>query len=423
MAEARSFACPSCGASIAVRAMEHTVAVACGHCGSVLDAKDPNLAVLSQYRQKLVEPRIPLGTRGTFLSTAYEAVGFLRRKVMVEGIEYSWSEYLLFNPFKGFRWLTEYQGHWALLRPADPAPRAAWGDESVRHAGRTYKHFQSAQAEVSYVAGEFTWAVRVGERAMARDFVCPPYVLSGEESDKEITWSEGEYLSPEEVWKAFKIPGLPPRREGVGACQPNPAAGWSGWWKAFGMLALGALLVQVCAEGLCADRMVKTTFQHVDAQDAEKAWVSDPFPVDGRTSNLQVRSRADLNNAWAYLNYALIDPQTGTAREFGREVSYYHGVDDGESWSEGKPSDAVCLGSVPSGTYVLRVEPEFQTQALDYYVELRRDVPRWDLFWWTMLLLAIPLAVRGLRWYVFENRRWAESDHPWAAEGGDDDDE
>ena len=57
-------------------------------------------------------PLIPLGTRGTIRGTAYEAVGFQRRTIYVEGISYSWHEYVLFNPYKGFRYLTEYNGHW-----------------------------------------------------------------------------------------------------------------------------------------------------------------------------------------------------------------------------------------------------------------------------------------------------------------------
>ena len=39
-------------------------------------------------------------------------IGFERRTIHVDGMAYSWHEYVLFNPFKGFRYLTEYNGHW-----------------------------------------------------------------------------------------------------------------------------------------------------------------------------------------------------------------------------------------------------------------------------------------------------------------------
>ena len=35
----------------------------------------------------------------------------------VEGVAYSWHEYLLFNPYHGFRYLTLYNGHWSDVRP------------------------------------------------------------------------------------------------------------------------------------------------------------------------------------------------------------------------------------------------------------------------------------------------------------------
>ncbi|MEJ7605177.1 MAG: hypothetical protein WKF37_02675, partial [Bryobacteraceae bacterium] len=57
-------------------------------------------------------PVIPLGTRGNLQGTRYEAIGFQMRGIEVDGIQYLWSEYLLFNPYQGYRYLTEYQGHW-----------------------------------------------------------------------------------------------------------------------------------------------------------------------------------------------------------------------------------------------------------------------------------------------------------------------
>ncbi|MGN7062052.1 DUF4178 domain-containing protein, partial [Neisseria sp. P0001.S006] len=68
-------------------------------------------------------PLIPLGTRGKFHGDAYEAIGFQVRTIHVEGEAYSWAEYLLFNPFKGFRYLTEYNGHWNDVKPVKSLPK------------------------------------------------------------------------------------------------------------------------------------------------------------------------------------------------------------------------------------------------------------------------------------------------------------
>jgi len=36
----------------------------------------------------------------------WEVIGFQVRTIRVQGIDYSWGEYLLFNPYEGFRYLT-----------------------------------------------------------------------------------------------------------------------------------------------------------------------------------------------------------------------------------------------------------------------------------------------------------------------------
>jgi uncharacterized paraquat-inducible protein A len=58
----RGFNCPSCGAAIELRGLAWTQTVACGACAAVLDARDPNLQVLSRFDARIkVRPLVPLG--------------------------------------------------------------------------------------------------------------------------------------------------------------------------------------------------------------------------------------------------------------------------------------------------------------------------------------------------------------------------
>jgi hypothetical protein len=117
---------------------------------------------------------------------------------------------------------------------------------------------------------------------------------------------------------------------------------------------------------------------------------------------------------------ALIEADTDVAYDFGLEVSYYHGVDDGESWSEGRPYNSVVVPSVPPGRYYLRVETEAYSLPLSLRVTIRRDVMLWRIPLLGLLLLLPPLAWCWLRRETFENERWAESDHPRVVESDDD---
>jgi hypothetical protein len=122
----------------------------------------------------------------------------------------------------------------------------------------------------------------------------------------------------------------------------------------------------------------------------------------------------DLANNWAYFNLALINDQTGTAYDFGREVSYYYGRDSDGSWTEGSQSDRVTIPSVPPGSYYLRVQPEVGNDNLspvNFVLLVQRDMPGVFFFLATLAALAIPPIVAAFRHQAFEQMRWRESDH------------
>jgi hypothetical protein len=152
------------------------------------------------------------------------------------------------------------------------------------------------------------------------------------------------------------------------------------------------------------------------------------FELDGRPSSVSVETVANLENQWMFVGYALVNDETGQTFDFGREVSYYHGYEGGESWTEGSTSDAVTVPRVPPGRYFLRIEPEGDrgSAPVSYRVTVVRDVATSLWFFVALGLLAVPPAVTSLRSLAFERRRWQESDHPpggSSSDAGDDDDD
>jgi hypothetical protein len=133
--------------------------------------------------------------------------------------------------------------------------------------------------------------------------------------------------------------------------------------------------------------------------------------LGGRQSNVVVRTDADVNNNWIYLNMALINDETGTAYDFAREIDYYYGSDSDGAWTEGKRSDEAVLPQIPAGRYYLRIEPEGAPSA-QYSVHIYRDVPRWWPFLITVGVLMIIPFLSFWRRRSFEYQRWSESDHP-----------
>jgi hypothetical protein len=429
----KSLNCPSCGATLIVRSFDQAVTIVCDSCHSILDAKDPNLQILQKFKLAMGgdAPWIPLGTRGTIRGAQYEVIGFQRRTIHVDGIPYSWHEYLLFNPYKGFRYLTEYNGHWNDVSTLRSLPNVDVDTQvTVDYLGETYKHFQTAQAETTFVLGEFPWQVRVGEAATVTDYISPPRVLSCEKTKDESTWSMGEYVTGRDIWRAFGLAGDPPQAVGVYENQPSPLrANTKAVWNICGVFLAGVIVLLAALYSAAGNQRV---FQHTytfspDAAAEGASFVSDEFQLQGRTSDVEIHTNTDLNNNWIYLNYALINQDTGQAFDFGREVSYYSGYDEDGSWTEGNREDTAVVASVPPGNYYLRVEPESDRGhgSISYAITITRDVPQLSFFGIAFIALVIPAGLITWRSMNFEHLRWAESDYGSSdsgSGGGDDND-
>jgi ribosomal protein S27E len=425
----RSVNCPNCGAATAVRTFGHAVNVVCQSCGSILDAKDPGVGILQQYTEAVrYEPLIPLGTRGKILKATsasgpqrdadHEVVGFQVREIFVDDVAYQWREYLLFNPYYGFHYLTEYDGHWNLVTTLRSLPEGGAtpsGGGSRSYHGHTFRHFQTANARTAFVLGEFPWQVRVGETATVADYVAPPRMLSGEmTADKEATWSLGEYVDGADIWSRLSLPGAPPGRHGVFANQPTPFGGGAKrmWRSAALLIVLATLLWGVHLATAREKVAFAQAFTYDPRGSQDTSFVTPVFELDGRPSAVRVETAADVDNQWVGVGYALINDETGRTYDFAREVSYYHGVDEGESWSEGSLRDGVTLSRIPSGRYFLRIEPEGDRAGhqVRYRVRVIRDAATSIWFLAALVLILIPPIASTWRSVRFERRRWAESD-------------
>jgi hypothetical protein len=414
----RTLECPNCGGTVELRGHAHTINAACVQCLSIIDTSNPSLRIIQEFKERQrIQPLIPLGTRGKMHGVEWEAIGFQVRQIEVEGVEYNWSEYLLYNPFRGYRYLTEYQGHWSFIRALRSIPETTSkrGRKALKFGGAIYSHFQTAAATTVYVMGEFPWQVRVGETVGVQDYVCPPYSLSAETTSDEVAWSSGTYTTGDEIWKAFSLPGRPPRREGIYSNQPSPYAGKvKGIWTTLVWLML-LFLVLGCAVGLAGRgrEVFSQRYGFNTVVKSEPAFVTPIFEIpDG---NVRVEVDTDLTNNWAFFSFALINDDTGTAYDFGREVSYYFGRDSDGDWTEGDRSASYTVPAVQAGRYYLRVEPEMendgQPRVVNYGIKVKAGVLEGKWLLVVFFLLPIPAIWRTWRAMQFESKRWSESDY------------
>jgi len=385
--------CPNCGGAIELRSFSNATSVVCQNCLSILDARDPNLAILQRAKHKEhIVPDIPLGTRGAFAGGTFETIGFQVRTVYEDGEAFSWQEYLLFNPYKGFRYLTVYQGHWNFVRTLNTLPQAD-GPKNVRVLNTTFKIFSNAVATTTFVLGEFPWMVKVGEQVQCTDYVAPPKILSAETTPEEIVWSMGDYMTSEEVWQAFKLTTPPPRAIGVFENQPAPIGEKaSSLWRTSLMIAAAAVAIAFLIYSTGSRKVVYHQSYTIGTP------ISASFEVPGHNSNLELKTINQTGQPM-YVEYSLEKPGMKPIK-FGRQVSF------------GGGGDVADIPSIDSGHYVLNVVAEAPAGLTtgQYVIELKRDVPSLGWVFGALILLLIPPILQSLRASSFERARWAGSD-------------
>jgi hypothetical protein len=186
-------------------------------------------------------------------------------------------------------------------------------------------------------------------------------MLSARCAAAEITWSLGDYLPVEEVAAAFKLDHAAAQTEGHRPASPIPApsriaGSAANFWKFLGWPAgPGAVVLH--------------PRQAHPARPAPVLRLDNEEPVTTQTSssssdarNMVLRHDTDLDNNWLGLGLTLVEKTSGRAWVSQTELAYWHGYDDGESWSEGDRSRELVFRDLPAGTYYFVIDPEISAE-------------------------------------------------------------
>jgi nitrite reductase/ring-hydroxylating ferredoxin subunit len=420
---AASVSCPHCGGPLELRAPDKTERVTCPNCNSLLDVNQGKLQFLKALEKPWFQPLIPLGTTGDTPEGKMTVIGAMARSVTIEGTQYFWFEYLLYNPQIGFRWLVHSDNHWNYVRAVPPGEVSESG-KSAKYNGQYYRMFQDAQCNVEVVLGEFYWKVEAGEKVRGIDYIRPPYMLSEEVSTVyvtdeggkrkrttgEINWSLGTYVPVRQIEKAFSVTGLP-RPSNVAPNQPYKYGWIYKYWIAFLLILLLVGFVTFIVSGSTKQVFSQTVnFAPLPNEDGTQVFFSDPFQLEGRR-NIRVVGESPVQNTWVYLEGDLINDETGVVQSVPIDISYYQGVEDGEAWSEGGQTDSAYTSSMPAGRYVLRLEGQWERwqEPAVVTVKIEQNVTHGINLLVALIVLSIIPVLMGFYHISFERRRWSES--------------
>jgi len=408
--------CPHCGGPLNLVAPDKTERVACPNCRSLLNANEGNLTYLKTLNPPPNQPdfALPLGAEGTLAGgVKFKIIGAMVRSVRIEGIEYYWHEYLLYEPKIGFRWLVHSDNHWNFVEPVNTADvetdNIVSSGGQAKYNGQAFKIFQVAEAVVEYVIGEFYWRVEQGETVHAVDYVAAPLMLSKEMTSGEINWSLGTYMTNDEVEKAFGVTGLS-RPWGVGPNQPFTGRFYY-TWGALPLLALFVVAVFMLPfSGTSSRTNQDIILPPLASATTAQTVFSQPFDIKAN-SNVRITASANVDNSWADLDVDLVNDQSQDIESVDIPIEYYTGSDSDGAWSEGGKSSDATLSSLPAGKYQLRIEGTWQNWQVQMPVSIKveQNVTRGVNFCLALFILAIVPILGLIRKFSFEGSRWKDS--------------
>ena len=461
IAESVAVNCPTCAGAIEVKDPQKAERYACVYCDSLLDCSQGNLKFISALKQKKAKPKIPLGTKGELRETSCTVIGFVRRSA--EGFE--WDEYLLRVPRQPYHWLIHSDDHWSFARPLMPGEVAASYEEAIYDEQR-FKIYDRSKPVVKAVYGEFYWKVRLGERTRTWDYIRPPLMISREVAETErdpepqgrvrslkkpkgnrndfdegpryrdraavgreyqlqsgiasankheVNFVLSEYVPASEIEEAFGVEDLP-RSWSVGSLQPFPL---SGVYVPAAIMVVVALLLGGLVRATQGTRNVgsgEVEVSGVGATSSVKDFDQGPFEIKSG-SNLRVsfRLQSALANDWMMIRGNFYDES---------DKGFSHPKGSFAALATRANPTRKLISRLPTSRYTLRLRVEsssgqppassgnMPTGSLPRKLSFRVDqnVPSMGNLILLLVALVVPLMFVGIFNFVFESRRWQDTD-------------
>ena len=369
--------CPNCGSQLELQD-ERTRMAVCTSCNSRLFVGLAEAQVLGKNQGRDFDFQLQIGDRFRRKHVRYRVVA---RLAFIEEGEH-WDptlQYLLYHPTRGSLWLSEYKGHWDLSWTSHVMPRRdvggfQKGQTIETHDGRSWMVRETGTYELAYVDGALPWVAEVGDEIQyaemdGTDGRGDTYEV--ERAGDEIEFARGLTMTAAQVRRATgkkSVPDATSRPDNV--VHRAAAFRWAVMLAALAALVNGLMALAFSVQG---DRVLRQSFS---ADELTNEAFSKPFPVAEDGNVLQIDLTASLSNAWMSVDLALVrdadwlaDGSLSGGSSFGaaatgdlevlhvddHDIEYYHGVEGGESWSEGDQDETTFLRIAQAGTYRLLV--------------------------------------------------------------------
>ena len=403
----KTIKCPGCGAGPSVKD-ECSKLVVCEYCGSHLEVSEDEAKILGKGKQGDWDFPIALGDNFRHKGQRFEVTARLALIEDGDLLELT-RQYLLYNPRRGTMWLSEYQGHYDLtstthVMPAGEVFSMSRGDELKTHDGKEWIAGDVGEYQLKYVDGALPWLASVGDQTHYAEFHAKDG--SGENYEverqgQEIEYSTGRRIPIDAVKRAMgksMLPGPTAPLEDVAETRKHYHS----------LIAICVVLLVI--NGIIALFLMtkgqEVLRQRFSSQEMTGETMSGPFTIADDGSVIKIIIGSNISNAWMALDFALVEGDDKVVHVEDADLSYYHGVEGGESWSEGSQDHTSYLQVPAAGTYHVLMhavsgqgnDAQSETCRNDVSLRVINNAARPHFFVFSAILSLICLVVTGAKY-------------------------
>ncbi len=413
--------CKQCAKEINVHHLADCDFMICPACNAYLEHTIGNEFQLKRTLNKLeFTPVIKVDAIGIIDEEEFKVIAYLEKRE--KGTSYKWREYILFSYKKGYATLSEFDGHWSIIKGreffTDLADLTDGHSTNVRYLNSDFHLFNKYTPETIAAVGEFGEDI-LTTKIKAVEFVSAPFMLVKEKQGQKFIYYLGEYLEPKKIAEAFKIDvNTFPNRIGIGAIQPSKYLDrWNSLFTITGLAIIGVLLIHLLIGYLKPEKeLFYESFQlahnEVNGNNTIKSFATPSFEITDNSSNLEFYISSAVTDNWLEASMVLVNELDNRTWEVSKGFEYYSGYEDGASWSEGERYAEVMLSNIPKGKYHINIYPYSGDPNRDILlIKVTANASMWRNTLLTCLALCLYPAYCWYRMRNFEKKRWDNSNY------------
>lgn len=396
------FSCFNCNTVTQLDVKFEVEYFSCPNCKNIYGKNNEGQFVYKDKFEKSVYINaFSVGQKGTLDGVEYTITGLLIKRY---GASVRWAEYILQSNQGEYKYLSEANGNFILLEEVEFGQKLGNHPLSVEYAGMTLDRFDYYYPELDYALGYFDYNFK--NRIELIEYINPPYILSAERFEKDQTTFFGKHISRSKIKKAFDTTDIPSKSE-AGLVQPF-LFNVRNLIITFSSVAILILLSHWFLNNERTQKEVLNVELPI-SNTSTKEFISPSFELVGSSAPLEISVYSPVDNSWANVQVALINETTNEEIYASKDIEYYHGYTEGESWAEGSTSEDFNICGLKAGKYHLAITPlkaPEDTSDMTMRVTATWNKPSYRNVFMVILFMAIFVAIVYFLARKYENQRW-----------------